>query len=66
MYNDYCKSSTLFAVNYQPLRIIINKSTTFIELKKVIKVAWRINPSNLRLFLSDGSEIYESDLQCIR
>ncbi|CAD8197203.1 unnamed protein product [Paramecium pentaurelia] len=66
VYNNYCKSSILYATNYHPLRIIINKLTTFAEINKVIKIAWKISPSFLRIFLSNGSEIFEEDLYLIR
>ncbi|CAD8116798.1 unnamed protein product [Paramecium sonneborni] len=65
-YNNYCKSSILYAVNYHPLRIIINKQTTYSEINKVIKIAWKISPTFLRIFLSNGSEIFEEDLYLIR
>lgn len=56
-FNNHQKQSMLFAVGYQPLKIIVNKTTTFDEIRKIIKIAWRISPSTLRLFLTNGSEI---------
>ena len=32
----------------------------------MIKIAWKISPSFLRIFLSNGSEIFEEDLYLVR
>ncbi|CAK69714.1 unnamed protein product (macronuclear) [Paramecium tetraurelia] len=56
------RSCTLSSTHQNPILLMLNPNTKFIDIMKLIQIVWRQNADQLRLFLCDGTEIEETDL----